>query len=119
VTVVNCGHHPPLMVGDDAVEVLASGEGEPPLGLAPTPKAVRVAVPPRARLLVYTDGLVEARDRQGSFFPLAEHVGLLRKGTLDAALDRFTAVLTAYCGHEVDDDLVLVLTEPLRDPAAR
>ena len=38
-------------------------------------------------MLFYTDGLIEARNRQGAFFPLAESAATLRAGSLDEALD--------------------------------
>ena len=62
-------------------------------------------------MLIYTDGLVEARDRRGAFFPLCDYVEGLRQGTMDEALDRLNERLAAYAGQDVHDDIALILAE--------
>lgn len=112
VTLVNCGHHAPLLVsGTAGAELLPTGEPEPPLGLGPTPHPVTARWPTGARMLIYTDGLVETRDSRGVFFPLAEHAADLGGGSLEDALDRLIACLIDYAGHRLKDDLALVLVE--------
>ncbi|MDT0344983.1 PP2C family protein-serine/threonine phosphatase [Streptomyces litchfieldiae] len=77
VRLVNCGHPPPLLVrGGEAREL--SADAAPPLGLGagqPSPAAAR-AVSLRAGdvLLGYTDGVTEARDASGEFYPLPERL---------------------------------------------
>ena len=60
------GHLPPLMVTEDGQATLLDEASGPPLAAgpeyAPHPKA-EVTFPPRATLVLYTDGLVERRDR--------------------------------------------------------
>ncbi|POX51287.1 hypothetical protein C3488_12245 [Streptomyces sp. Ru72] len=77
VEVVNFGHEPPLVVGPDGVRSLPPGEGLP-LGfgtLADGPPPVRrVPLAPGETLLLVTDGVCEARDGAGEFFPLREKV---------------------------------------------
>lgn len=112
VTLVNCGHHPPLLVtGPGSADLLEPCEPEPPLGLSPTPVSATWRWPEGSRMLIYTDGLVEARDRQGHFFPLDAYAPALREGSLEEALDRLTAGLIEYAGHQVSDDMALVLAE--------
>ena len=112
VTVVNCGHHAPLLVTQtDDGHLLETGEPEPPLGLGPRPHSVTSRWPAGSRMLIYTDGLVEARDRRGVFFPLGDYAAGLRQGTLEEALDKLIDRLVAYAGHRVHDDMALVLTE--------
>ncbi len=112
VTLVNCGHHPPLLVnGTGTAELVQTGEPVPPLGLRPTPLPTTTQLPSGARLLIYTDGLIETRDHRGVFFPLAEHAAALGHGSLDEALDRLTQRLIEYAGHQVKDDMALVLAE--------
>lgn len=73
---VNCGHLAPYLVRDTGyptrVELVDTGV---PLGLASLVKEGRVAdgffFPPRSTLLLYTDGLSEARNGAGLFYPLA------------------------------------------------
>ncbi len=112
VTLVNCGHHAPLLVTQtDDGHVLETGEPEPPLGLGPRPHSVTSRWPEGSRMLIYTDGLVETRDRRGVFFPLGDYAAGLRQGTLEEALDKLIERLVAYAGHRVHDDMALVLTE--------
>lgn len=112
VTLVNCGHHPPLMVtGRTTADIVNTGEPALPLGLGPTPSGITSAWPSGARMLIYTDGLVEARDRSGVFFPLVSSAGLLGEGSLEEALDRLVRRLVEYSGADVKDDLALVLAE--------
>jgi serine phosphatase RsbU (regulator of sigma subunit) len=70
-----------------------------------------VELAPGEVLCVFTDGLVEARDGTGEFFPLAEYADELGDGTVEEALDRLVARLLAYAGQEMNDDMALVLAE--------
>lgn len=112
MTLVNCGHHAPLLVtGPDAATVVPTGEPVPPLGLGPVPLPVTSEWPGGSRLLIYTDGLVEARDGDGAFFPLEDHAPALGVGSLEDALDRLLAQLGDHSGEQIDDDMALVLVE--------
>lgn len=95
-----------------------AGEPVPPLGLGPVPSAVTSAWPQGARLLIYTDGLVETRDRRGAFFPLPEHARALSQGTLDEALEHLLQRLPDHAGARIADDLALVLVEHRADRTA-
>jgi serine phosphatase RsbU (regulator of sigma subunit) len=112
VSMVNCGHHQPFLVtvGGDS-EMVSTGEPVPPLGLAPTPRSVTGPWPDGSRMLFYTDGLVEARNRQGAFFPLAGSAAALSHGDLDEALDGLLQDLARHTGPRVRDDLALLLVE--------
>ena len=68
-------------------------------------------------MLFYTDGLIEARNGQGAFFPLAERATTLAGGSLDDALDGLLDDLVQHAADEMDDDMALVLAE--RQPARR
>jgi sigma-B regulation protein RsbU (phosphoserine phosphatase) len=112
VRVVNCGHHPPLRLTDRTAEYLTPTEANPPLGLAPD-FVVEVHHLDRGdRLLLYTDGLVEARSRDRRFFELAPEVlaSLGRRG-LDTALENLVAQVLRHSGGRLDDDLALLLAE--------
>jgi serine phosphatase RsbU (regulator of sigma subunit) len=66
---------------------------------------------PGDRLLLYTDGLLEARDADRQFVNLQQMVGSLTKDDLDEVLDRvLDAVLTAV-GGVLGDDLALLVAE--------
>ena len=70
VTLVSCGHPPPLLVTvADGGHLVDSGVPAPPLGLEPSPDSVTFTLPDNARLLFYTDGLVETRNHRGTSSP--------------------------------------------------
>lgn len=118
--VVNCGHHPPLLVDrSGAAHPVDTGEPFLPLGMGSAPRSVRVAWPAGARLLFYTDGLAEARDRDGEFFPLGSAGPVLARGDLGEALDALLARVGRHTGEELDDDMGLVLAEHRTGRAAR
>ncbi|GHI06281.1 hypothetical protein AQI88_36390 [Streptomyces cellostaticus] len=77
VEVVNFGHEPALAVGPHGVRSLPGGEGLP-LGLTDLggglPPVRRVALAAEETLLIVTDGVTEARNRPGEFYPLAQEV---------------------------------------------
>ncbi|MPY64035.1 SpoIIE family protein phosphatase, partial [Streptomyces spongiae] len=92
----------------------------PPLGLrALTGETPRLQVLPFAdgdQLLLYTDGVTEARDHGRAFYPLAD--GLARHVSDEPARTR-TALhdeLLAHVGGRLHDDAALLL---LRKPAAQ
>jgi serine phosphatase RsbU (regulator of sigma subunit) len=64
-------------------------------------------------VLLYTDGLVEARAPDGRPFELDGQVrALVAAPSLGAALDGLVARLQAHAGGRLDDDLALVLAQP-------
>jgi serine phosphatase RsbU (regulator of sigma subunit) len=88
-----------------------TGEPEPPLGLHPSPHPVTGPLLEGTRLLFYTDGLVETRNRDGAFFPLADSAAALRTGHVGAALDTLLGRLVDHAGEQINDDMALVLVE--------
>ncbi len=78
VDAVVFGHEHPLAVGPGGVRTLPA-EGGLPLGcrdLAPGPPPVRrMPLAVDETLLLVTDGVTEARDGDGRFYPLAEDLG--------------------------------------------
>lgn len=117
VTLANCGHHPPLLVRDRTAVLLDTGEPNLPLGMSPRPVLTRHHWPVGARMLFYTDGLVETRDARGAFFPLDGYAPQLTEGSLEVCLDRLVEQLLAFSGDRMDDDMALVLAEGHAAPA--
>lgn len=109
---VNCGHHPPLHLPAAGPPVLLTpAEPTTPIGLYPMPRVQEVELSPGDRLLLYTDGLAEARDPDGTMIDLA---GLLPACSLPDLNDAIEAVLSTMCRHThgaQDDDVALVLVE--------
>jgi serine phosphatase RsbU (regulator of sigma subunit) len=110
---VNCGHPPPLRFRAGAAELLSSAEATTPLGLDPAPAIQRFTLAPSDRVLLYTDGLMEARAPNGRPFELDGQVqSVVAASSLGAALDGLVARLLEHAGGRLDDDLALVLAQP-------
>ncbi|MDL4772931.1 MULTISPECIES: PP2C family protein-serine/threonine phosphatase [Thermomonosporaceae] len=113
VRLVNCGHPPPVRVGR-VLELMESPEPSPPLGLSPDPRLHRVRLRRNQRLLLYTDGLTDARDADGTSFPLCrEQVrAALAAPDLEEGLEQLLDLLYQHAGDPTGDDLTLILLQP-------
>jgi hypothetical protein len=78
VRMTDCGHPPPLLISAGRLTPVASSDPAPPLGLGAMGAGGQpldtFRFGPGDMILLYTDGVVEARDHQGAFYPLAERV---------------------------------------------
>ncbi len=73
---VTCGHPPPLrLTADGGLQALTPSSYATPLGLHPGMKSSTFWVGPADRVVFYTDGLLEARDRAGRYFRLEDCAG--------------------------------------------
>jgi serine phosphatase RsbU (regulator of sigma subunit) len=117
VTVAEAGH-PPLMVvrADGTLESYGVGAG-PALGIGASfsAKAQRLTARRGDLLLLYTDGLTEARNAEGSFFgeerlgPLLTELAQSRPSDV---VRRLLDEVTSFCGGELKDDLSLLVAAP-------
>lgn len=116
----NLGHPAPLHLRGGSVRALEPSRRASPLGIGRGPRGTvdRFAFEPGDRLLLFTDGLAEGRDRSGSFFPLAEAASeLLTDGDdVESALDALMARFLAHVDTRVTDDIAVLLAAwvPLR-----
>jgi len=111
LTIINCGHPAPLLLRRGEVIPLEPPASAPPLGFMPVaiPRVERLE--PGDRLLLYTDGLAEAR-RDGEFFPTAARAWrLLGHGTVGDGLASLESALSEWVQGQLDDDIALVLME--------
>jgi len=109
---VICGHPSPLrLAADDGLRALTPAAFATPLGLHPDLQSSTFSVSTGDRLLFYTDGLLEARDRAGRYFRLEDCVAALRHPDLQAAADGVLGRLLAHTGRKLDDDVALLLVE--------
>ncbi|MEU6219159.1 PP2C family protein-serine/threonine phosphatase, partial [Streptomyces sp. NPDC047022] len=115
--IVNCGHPPPLLIRDGSVQALANRDPAPPLGmraLAPAGGTTDTfAFIPGDTLMLYTDGVIEARNREGTFYPLARKVGPWARSTPQSLVQRLRLDLLTHCGGRLGDDAALVAIERL------
>jgi hypothetical protein len=127
LVVVSCGHPEPVLVKPDGAALFLETVPCLPLGLGEEYEAVTVPWSEGERLLMYTDGLSEARDDTGEFLPLLPLAPLLREGTGDEALDRLLDAVRRHIPQgQLNDDLAVLLidhlsgdTEPVSWPAVR
>jgi serine phosphatase RsbU (regulator of sigma subunit) len=104
LTIVNCGHQPPLLRLRGELQPLTDGKAPLPLGLEDGFTAATASWSPGDRLLLYTDGLVESRDAHGTSSQKTRskrrfsHLAVIRHWIpLMRAVDRHTG------GHAHDD----------------
>ncbi|GAA3237273.1 PP2C family protein-serine/threonine phosphatase [Pseudonocardia petroleophila] len=120
LTILNAGHPPPLLVRGGRVVKELGPPPRTPLGVrtpAGTDQPVTTEqLEPGDRLLFYSDGVVEARDRHGAFFgeerlvEMTEHAaasGLSAPETLR----RLAAAVLEHQGGLLQDDATLLLAE--------
>lgn len=111
LTIVNCGHPAPLLLRRGQVITLEPPAPAPPLGFMPEVKARVERLEPGDRLLLFTDGLGEAR-REGEFFPTADRAWrLLGHGTVGDGLASLETALVDWVHGRLEDDIALVLLE--------
>jgi phosphoserine phosphatase RsbU/P len=109
---VNAGHNPPLLLASGSVVELLSAGG-PPVGLLgeATYEAGTVTVPPDGMLLMYTDGVIEACNRQDEEFGLPRLIDLCAgaRGDVTQLLPRILEAVESWsAGLEPADDITLV-----------
>jgi serine phosphatase RsbU (regulator of sigma subunit) len=110
VQMLGCGHPHPLRLRAGAVSELRLPEALP-LGLGPPGPPVLVDVRPGDRVLLFTDGAVEAR-RAGRFFPLHDAVrDTLAAGDLDAAVEALSRQVLEFTERGAEDDVALLVFE--------
>ncbi|GGW08955.1 hypothetical protein GCM10010264_37370 [Streptomyces globisporus] len=114
IELVRAGHTRPLHLTADAARPVNS-DG-PLLGVLPRPSldSRRISLAPGESLVLYTDGITEARNSTDEMFEENRLVRALTPspGRAPAVLDTLTAAVHAFTGgRDVDDDqAVLVLT---------
>ncbi|WCD87664.1 hypothetical protein KPP03845_104058 [Streptomyces xanthophaeus] len=110
---VNRGHPEPLLLhGDGRLAVLAPAEPALPLGMGELggwPDRVEEwGFPAGSTLLLYTDGLTEARDRAGVFYDPADRLrGRVFPGP-DALLGALSSDVRRHTGGGATDDMALL-----------
>lgn len=118
---VNCGHPPPLLIRDRHI-VAGALEGVPhlPLGLtgweAPPPHVRTAQLEPGDRVLLFTDGVTEARSASGELFGEQRLTDIVVRAMVDGfaapeALRRLIEEIVVHQGQRLYDDATIVLVE--------
>jgi serine phosphatase RsbU (regulator of sigma subunit) len=111
---VNCGHLEPYLVGPAGAREVALGEPGLPLGFGslvedPERPVVELDLPGDMWMLMFTDGVTEARDGTGVFYPLAQRL----TGWVDmeppALAQEIQRDLAAYVGGRLQDDAAILV----------
>jgi serine phosphatase RsbU (regulator of sigma subunit) len=110
--IANCGHPPPLLIRGDRVEPLFAQVPDLPLGLGDLCRGEQHIdshdLVPGDILLLYTDGVIEARDAAGTFYPLADRLALWTRDSPAVLLDDIRADLMRFSATGLGDDIAMV-----------
>lgn len=123
VQFVNRGHPPPLMLHKGRVQALMPTTPLPPLGLedliAGSPeKPETYPFVPGDRLLLYTDGVMEARSRDNDFFGLSDAMEAMRDLSLPEFLEELHQAVLRHTDGYLADDVAMVVVDRLEEGAA-
>lgn len=124
VLAVNCGHLPPILLGRRGgpvpIEFAATGL---PLGLGDlldTPREPNAfELLPGECLLLYTDGLSEARSRKGEFYPPERALRAARGVPLERVAEALRKDAREFSrGRQQDDIAIITVYRPAAPPSA-
>jgi serine phosphatase RsbU (regulator of sigma subunit) len=116
ITIANAGHPPALLLGRDGTSLIEHDHGVM-LGVFPDAKYTNTEVAsftPGHRLLLYSDGVLEARDRAGRFFDgdrVARWLSDIQHTSAEQFAETALAELTQWTGGRFDDDVTFVIAQ--------
>ncbi|MEU1536099.1 PP2C family protein-serine/threonine phosphatase [Streptomyces fagopyri] len=114
VRMTSCGHPAPLLLRPQNTVTVPDLHPAPPFGIGTgeaTPDDYTVDEAPFTSgdtLLLYTDGVIEARDSAGDFYPFAQRVAQWTDSRPEALLHRVRRDLLVHAGGHLGDDAALV-----------
>ena len=125
----NGGHPPPLLIRDHQVlDSALERPGEPPMGMPAKlagrrGRSIGLALEPGDRVLLYTDGVTEARLANGPQFGLEDFTDYIIRATAAGeltaeALRRLMHSILEHHEDALNDDATILLIE-WRPPGAR
>jgi serine phosphatase RsbU (regulator of sigma subunit) len=112
----NAGHPPPLLLRGGRVVKTLDVDPRLPLGLGGEVEPAQEQLEPGDRLLLYTDGVVEARSATGEFFGVPRLVEIVRRQEADRrpvpeTMRRVMHAIMEHQAGELQDDATAMLVE--------
>jgi uncharacterized membrane protein len=113
VHLIVCGHPPPLLLRDNKVTALRAEASHLPVGLGGLVDSIDYEVETFPfetgdLLLFYTDGVIEARDAKGRFYPLAERAAAWAEDAPDDVVRKLRDDLLDHVHGHLGDDAAAV-----------
>ncbi|MGW2016970.1 PP2C family protein-serine/threonine phosphatase [Streptomyces sp. NPDC001927] len=110
---LSCGHPAPLLQHGDRVRFVPFADPSLPINLSGLldshHRVEEVPFVPGDRLLLYTDGVSEARDRAGTFYPLEDRMTQWVNEPGERVPALLHDELDTYGDHGLDDDVAAML----------
>jgi serine phosphatase RsbU (regulator of sigma subunit) len=112
----SAGHPPPLLLRDRKVVAELAGEPALPFGLGGTPLPGAYDLEPGDAVLLYTDGVIEARTPGGELFGLERLTDLLEREAAseqppEELVRRLAQAVLEYQADKLRDDATLLLVK--------
>ncbi|MEV7278938.1 PP2C family protein-serine/threonine phosphatase [Streptomyces sp. NPDC093111] len=121
VRLLSCGHPAPLLQHDGQVSPVVFTDPSLPVNLAglfaSRHRVEEVPFGPGDRLLLFTDGVSETRDRAGDFYPLEERLDGWADQPDDRVLPLLQKDLARYSVNGLEDDVAALLVVRPPEPA--
>ncbi len=119
----NCGHHPALLIRNETI--LSLGSPGPFIGFIENATFYdeSIELQEEDRLILFTDGIVEAKNEKGDLYDTPRLINLCRTHAKSSSKELIQAVLNdlkSFCGEmEADDDRAILIVDYLRDQTSK